>query len=133
MDGPQYTSLELKVMQLMAHGCTREQISQRVHGPNGRLISPSTVARTARSATDKAVPTPEMNAPIIHGVAVLVAQGRISVKFADQRPTAQETALAWLDTKIHSCLNWREFEELRSAYTALRSEMTNPGGEVRRG
>lgn len=133
MDGPQYTSLELKVMQLMAHGCTREQISQRVHGPNGRLISPSTVARTARTATDKAVPVPEMNAPIVWGVATLVAQGRISVKFADQRPTAQETALAWLDTKIHSCLNWREFEELRSAYTALRSEMTNLGGEARRG
>lgn len=122
MDGPQYTSLELKVMTLMAHGCTREQISQRVHGPNGRLISPSTVARTARSATDKAVPTPEMNAPIIHGVAVLVAQGRISVRYGDQKPTARETAVAFLEKRIMSCLDWREFEELRGVYTAMRAE-----------
>lgn len=122
MDGPQYTSLELKVMSLMAQGFTREQISQHVHGPNGRLISPSTVARNARSATDKAVPPGPDPAPIIHGVAVLVAQGRISVGYGDQKPTARETALAFLEKRIMSCLDWREFEELRAVYKAMRAE-----------
>lgn len=122
MDGPQYTALELHIMHLMAHGYSRESIASKMN------LSPSTVARNARSATDKSVPA-EHPVPIVHGIAVMVAQGRISVKFADQRPTAQETALAWLDKKIHSCLNWREFEDLRAAYAALRKEMT----EVRRG
>lgn len=122
MDKVDYTALELHVMHLMAHGYTREQIAQRIHGANGRLISPSTVARCSRSATDKAVP-PDSGGPvpIIHGIAVMVAQGRISVRFADQKPTAQETALAWLDKRIHSCLNWQEFEELRAVYAALRA------------
>lgn len=122
MDGPQYTSLELKVMQLMAQGFTREAIANRIYGPNGRLISPSTVARNARSATDKAVPPGPDPAPIIHGVAVLVAQGRISVVFGRERDTARDTALAFLEGKIMSCLDWTEFEELRAVYTAMRAE-----------
>lgn len=116
MDRPDYTALELHVMHLMAHGYSRESISRKMG------LSPSTVARIARAATDKAVPAPEMNAPIIHGISVMVAQGRISVRFADQKSTARETALAFLEKKIMSCLDWREFEELRAVYTAMRAE-----------
>lgn len=123
MDTPKYTDLELKVMQMMAHGLTRTQIAGRVQGSDGKLISLSTVARLSRSATDKAVPvqTPDgAPAPIVHGICVLVSQGRISVRFGMERGTARETAIAWLDRRIHTCLDWQEFVELRAVYTAMQ-------------
>lgn len=113
MDKIEYSELEITVMSLMARGKTRGQIALIMN------VSPSTVARNARSATDKAVPTADGNAPIIYGVAVMVAQGRIGVRFGEEKPTARETAVAFLEKKIMSCLDWREFEELRNAYTAL--------------
>lgn len=113
-----YGEHELKVMELMAHGKTREEISTTLR------LSPSTVARAARLATDRV--TGRTGDSIVYGVALLVAQGRISVRHNGQRQTAYATAVAWLDTKIMSCLNWQEFEELRAAYVAMQTE----GGET---
>lgn len=109
-----YEPSELRVMEQMAHGHTREEISKRLH------MSPSKVARLARSATDKAAGEPGV--AIVYGIAVLVAQGRISVRFGHQESTAYKTALAWLNMRIHSCVTLREFQELREAFTAMQTE-----------
>lgn len=108
MDAPQYTPEELRVMSLMAHGRTRESVALTMN------ISQSTVSRTARLAADKAG-----GSTIVHGVAIMVAQGRISVRHGTEMDTAQHTAEHWLITKMMSCVDWREFEELRNAYRLL--------------
>lgn len=120
MDPVDLTPLEQAVMQLMAHGVTRETIAAKVklrQGGELRPVSPATIARAARSAADKVgVET------IQHAVAVLVARGQISVRHGHAEPTAYETALAWLDMRMHSCVSLREFQELRAAWAAMRSE-----------
>jgi hypothetical protein len=112
MDAPQYTPNELRIMSLMAHGVIREAIARRM----GKGFSQSTVTRTARLAADKAG-----GGTIVHGVAIMVAQGLISVRYGGQKDTAQHTAEHWLITKMMSCLDWQEFTELRAAYTGLTS------------
>ena len=110
----EYGENELRVMTLMAHGKTRLEIAGELH------ISPSSVARAARLATDRA--TGSTGASIIYGVAVLVARGHISVSHQNQESTAYKTALAWLETRLMSCLDWREFVEIRNAYRAMKTE-----------
>lgn len=125
MDRPDYTKEELWVMHGMAHGCTREQIAKSIPSPrsagqfNGDVkhASPSTVARLARSAADKTGCD-----SIVHAVAVMVAHAWISVDHAEQKHTAQETAVEWLTTRIMSCVDWREFVELRTAYAKMTTE-----------
>jgi hypothetical protein len=112
MDTSKYTPNELRIMSLMAHGVIREEIARRM----GKGFSQSTVTRTARLAADKAGA-----GTIVHGVAVLVAQGLISVRYGGQKGTAQETAEHWLITKMMSCVDWQEFVELRTAYSVLTS------------
>lgn len=111
MTRPEYTASELKTMQLMAHGVTREEISS-VTG-----MSLSTVARIARDATDKAVAP---GAPIVQGIATMVAEGAISVPARRQKDTAKNTALFWLETRLMSCVSLLEFQELRDAVKAVR-------------
>lgn len=107
---PEYTPSELRVMQLMAHGVTRGEISDRTG------MSLSTVARIARDATDKAA---GLNAPIIQGIATMVAEGSVSVPAREQLPTARETALHWLETRIMSAVEWKEFVELRDTFREM--------------
>lgn len=117
MARPEYTASELKTMQLMAHGVTREEISS-VTG-----LSLSTVARIARDATDKAVAP---GAPIVQGIATMVAEGSISVPARGQKATARETALHWLETRIMSAVDWREVQHIRRTY----KEMTETAKEA---
>lgn len=114
MTRPEYTAIEKNVMQAMAHGKTREQISTE------RRVSLSTVARIARDATDKAVAP---GAPIVQGIATMVAEGSISVPFRGQRSTAKDTALFWLETRLMSCVSLTEFQELRDTVKALRGDL----------
>lgn len=121
MEPVDLTPVEQAVMQLMAHGVTRETIAEKVklRQADGGLksLSPATIARAARSAADKVgVET------IQHAVSVLIARGQISVKHGHQEPTAHATALAWLDMRMHSCTSLREFQELRAAWAAMRTE-----------
>jgi DNA-binding CsgD family transcriptional regulator len=109
----QYSKLELRIMELLAHGRTRMEVSREL------AISPSTVARHVQVATERT-----RAQSTIHAVAVLVAQGRISVRSIHQEDTAQETALNWLQVKIMSCLDWRQFQELRAAYVAMNTPAT---------
>lgn len=125
MDKPDYTKEELWVMHGMAHGCTREQIARSIPSPRGsgqfngdaKHASPSTVARLARSAADKTGCD-----SIVHAVAVMVAHAWISVDHAEQKHTAHATAVEWLTTRIMSCVDWREFVELRTAYAKMTTE-----------
>ena len=110
MARPEYTSAEKHVMQLMAHGHTREEIAARAQ------FSTSSVARIARDATDKAV---AVGAPIIQGIATMVAEGSISVPSRRQKDTAKETALYWLHTQMMSELNADRLVEIRNAYRAM--------------
>ena len=109
-----YERNELQVMERMAHGFTREQISDHLR------LSPSTVARAARSATDKV--TGGTGASIIYGIALLVAQGRISVRHNGQKHTAHATALAWLETRVMSALDFEEVVEIRDVYRKMQAE-----------
>lgn len=110
MTRPEYTPIEKNVMQAMAHGKTREEISAE------RRVSLSTVARIARDATDKAVAP---GAPIVQGIATMVAEGSISVPFRGQRSTAKDTALFWLHTRMMSELNADKLVDIRDAYRAM--------------
>lgn len=114
MTRPEYTKVEQAVMQLMAHGITREGIRDKTG------MSLSTVARIARDATDKAVAP---GAPIVQGIATMVAEGSISVPFRGQRSTAKDTALFWLETRLMSCVSLTEFQELRDTVKALRGDL----------
>lgn len=109
-----YLPSELRVMQFMAHGVTREEIAAKTG------MSLSTVARIARDATDKAVAP---GAPIVQGIATMVAEGSISVPFRGQRSTAKDTALFWLETRLMSCVSLTEFQELRDTVKALRGDL----------
>lgn len=113
MTRPEYTKVEQAVMQLMAHGITREGIRDKTG------MSLSTVARIARDATDKAVAP---GAPIIQGIATMVAEGSISVPARGQRSTARETALHWLETRLMSAVDWQEFVKLRDTYREMVKE-----------
>lgn len=110
MARPEYTTIEKNVMQLMAHGVTRDEIAAKT------AMSLSTVARIARDATDKAVAP---GAPIVQGIATMVAEGAISVPARAQLPTARETALHWLETRIMSAVDWREFVQLRDTFREM--------------
>lgn len=122
MEPVDLTPIEQAVMQLMAHGVTRETIAEKIKlRQNGELrsISPATIARAARSAADKVgVET------IQHAVSVLISRGQISVRHGHQEGTAYETAIAWLDMRMHSCVSLREFQELRAAWVAMRAAST---------
>lgn len=124
MEPVDLTPVEQAVMQLMAHGVTRETIAEKIklrQAGELRSISPATIARAARSAADKVgVET------IQHAVAVLVSRGQISVLHGQAEPTAYETALAWLNMRMHSCISLREFQELRAALTAMQAEESKP-------
>lgn len=115
------TDLEKAVMTRMAHGDIRETIALKVQVRRSsgemRPISPSTVARVARSAAEKCG-----TQSIVHAIAILVSRGLISVKHGQAEVTAYKTALAWLDMRIHSCLSWREFKELQTAWEAMKAE-----------
>lgn len=115
------TDLEKAVMTGMAHGDIREAIARKIHMRRGdgemRSISPATVARHARSAAEKCG-----TQSIVHAIAILVSRGLISVKHGQAEVTAYKTALAWLDMRIHSCLTWQEFTELRDAWRAMKAE-----------
>lgn len=110
MARPGYSPAELRIMQLMAHGITREEIRDKTG------MSLSTVARTARDATDKAVAP---GAPIVQGIATMVAEGAISVPHNGQRHTARETALHWVETRLMSAVDWSEFVQLRDTYREM--------------
>lgn len=112
-----YSRVELLIMEFLAHGYTRERISMDMG------ISPSTVARHVRSATQRAGVT-----HTVHAVAVLVAQGLISVRSIHREATDRDTALNWLQVKIMSCLDWREFQDLRAAYVAMTAPETKAVG-----
>lgn len=114
MTRPEYTTSELNIMQLMAHGVTRDEISAKTG------MSLSTVARIARDAADKAVAS---GAPIVQGIATMVAEGAISVPARRQKDTARETALHWLETRLMSCVSLTEFQELRDTVKALRGDL----------
>lgn len=123
MEPVDLTPVEQAVMQLMAHGVTRETIAEKIKlrygGGELKSLSPATIARAARSAADKVgVET------IQHAVAVLVSRGQISVRYGHAERDAYETALAWLDMRMHSCTSLREFQELRAAWAAMRAEET---------
>jgi hypothetical protein len=124
---PEYTKDELHVMERMAHGDTRDTIAESMDSTGrGRPsahghASPSYVARLARSAADKTGCQ-----SIVHAIAVMVANAWVSVDHTAQKGTANDTALHWLDTQIHSCTSWREFVELRTAYIRMTpGEQTN--------
>lgn len=120
MDPVDLTPIEQAVMQLMAHGVTRETIAAKVklrQAGELRPVSPATIARAARSAADKCgVET------IQHAVSVLISMGQISVRHGHAEATAYDTAMAWLMMRMHSCTSLREFQELRAAFTAMRTE-----------
>ena len=109
----EYTDAEKHVMQLMAHGHTREAIAEKLR------FSTSSVARIARDATDKAV---AVGAPIIQGIATMVAEGSISVPFKGQKQTARETALFWLHTQMMSSLDADDLVQLRDTYQKMLSD-----------
>lgn len=117
MTRPEYTTSELNIMQLMAHGITREEISAKTR------MSRSTVARIARDATDKAVAP---GAPIVQGIATMVAEGAISVPARRQKDTAKSTALFWLETRLMSCVDWAEFREIRDTYREMTYAAEGP-------
>lgn len=116
----EYSRTELFIMEFLAHGYTRERISTDLN------ISPSTVARYIRVVTERAGAD-----STVHAVAILVAQGRISVRGIHRETTARDTALNWLHIKIMSCLDWREFQELRAAYVAMTAPETETVGNIR--
>lgn len=124
MEIPEYTPIELAVMQLLAHGHTRETIAGKVRVRTGSAtapVSPSTVARAARSAAAKAGVE-----RTIHAVAVMVCQGVIDVDCGSQSRTGPGAAEAWLAMKAMSALDWREFQDIRHAYTAMKTEGEEP-------
>jgi len=113
---PKYTEQELRVMQAMAHGGSRISIAKDLG------LSPATLSRASHSAAVKAGATPNPNGGvyIISGVCLMVAQGVISVRPSWQRSTAVKSAENYYMTKLLSCHNWREFEEIRSSYADFR-------------
>lgn len=104
----QYSRVELLVMELLAHGYTRGNVSARLQ------ISPSTVARHARVATERAGAK-----STVHAIALLVALGRIDVRSIHREDSDESTAVNWLQVKLMSCLDWQEFRDIRAAYAAM--------------
>ena len=91
MEPVDLTPIEQAVMQLMAHGVTRETIAEKIKlRQDGELrsVSPATIARAARSAADKVG-----GETIQHAVAVLWPGGRSAS--ATDMPSRPRTRLRW--------------------------------------
>jgi hypothetical protein len=113
---PAYTEQELTVMQAMAHGGSRFSVAEDLG------VSAATLSRVSRSAAIKAGATPNPNGGvyIISGICIMVAQGVITVRQNNEKDTPVKSAEDHYLTKLLSCLDWQEFEELRASYADFR-------------